>query len=209
MNCWIRKTILTSQKVFTSQSSSARVIITLKITFNLKAVAEQVLQSSECLGRKNRNLAVLIQPPGVAKRSNWQWSRAVGTTIDSTSNTFDRHEEFVASDSISWRQGKWKWSFLIAVRAIKKPLYEGLQKIEDNMNQDFRKSRLSNGDLELSSQAHTLLALLCKDEACAYVRSAEWQALLRARTARNATNFLHQFMEPKLTSPDPRINLRQ
>ena len=28
----------------------------------------------------------------------------------------------------------WKWSFLIAVRAINKPLYEGLKKIEDNMN---------------------------------------------------------------------------
>ena len=34
----------------------------------------------------------------------------------------------------------WKWCFLIAVRAISKPLYEGVKKIEDNMNQDFRKS---------------------------------------------------------------------
>ena len=65
----------------------------------------------------------------------------------------------------------WKWSFLIAVRAISKPHYEGLKKIEDNMNQDFRKSRLSNE--ELSDQAYTLLALLCKAEACAYVRTAE------------------------------------
>ena len=45
--------------------------------------------------------------------------------------------------------------------------YEGLKKIEDNMNQDFRTSRLSNEDLELSDQAYTLSALLCKDEACA------------------------------------------
>ena len=95
----------------------------------------------------------------------------------------------------------WKWSFLI-VRAISKPLYEGFKNIEDNINQDFRKSRLSNGDLELSDQAYTLLALLCKDEACAYVRSAEdghgyqaWQALMRARTARNATNLLNQLLE--------------
>ena len=77
----------------------------------------------------------------------------------------------------------WKWSFLIAVRAISKPLHEGLKNIEDNMNQDFRKSRLSIEDLELSDQAYTLLALLFKDEACACVRSAEdgngcqaWQA---------------------------------
>ena len=59
------------------------------------------------------------------------------------------------------------------------------KKIEDNMNQDFRKSRLFIEDLVLSDQAYTLSALLCKDEACAYVRSAEdgngcqaWQALL-------------------------------
>ena len=81
----------------------------------------------------------------------------------------------------------WKWSFLFAVRAISKPLYEGLKKIEDNMNQDFRKSRLSTEDLELSDQAYTLLALLCKDETCACERSAEdgngnqaWRAFLRA-----------------------------
>ena len=84
------------------------------------------------------------------------------------------------------------------------------------MDQDFGKSRLSNEDLELSDQAYTLSALLCKDEACACVRSAEdgngyqaWPALLRARTARNATNFLNQLREPTFTSPNPRINLRQ
>ena len=58
--------------------------------------------------------------------------------------------------------------------------------------------------------------MLCKDEACAHVRSAEdgdgyqaWQALLRARTARYATNFLNQLLEQTFTSPDPRINVRQ
>ena len=54
----------------------------------------------------------------------------------------------------------WQWSFLIAVRAISKPLYEGLKKIEDNMNQDFRKSRFSNEDLELSDQAYTVSVAL-------------------------------------------------
>ena len=109
-----------------------------------------------------------------------------------------------------------KCAFLIAVRAISEPLYEGLKKIEDNMNQDFRNSRLSKEDLDLSDQAYTLLALLCKDEACAYGRFTEdgngyqaWQALLRARTARNATNLLNQLLEPTFPSPDARINLRQ
>ena len=106
-----------------------------------------------------------------------------------------------------------KWSFLIAVRAISKPLYEGFKKIEDNMNEDFRQSRLANENLELADQAYTLLALLCRDEACAYVRSAEdgngyqpWQAFLRARTARNATNLLNQLLEPTFTSADPCIS---
>ena len=61
-----------------------------------------------------------------------------------------------------------------------------------------------------------MLALLCTVESCAFVRSAEdrnsyqeKQALLRARTARNATNLLNQLLEPNFASPDPRINLRQ
>ena len=48
------------------------------------------------------------------------------------------------------------------------------------------------------------------------MRSAEdgngyqaWQALLRARTARNATKLLNQLLEPTFTSTDPRINIRQ
>ena len=35
----------------------------------------------------------------------------------------------------------WKWSFLIAVRATSKPLYEGFKKLAENMSQDSRKSR--------------------------------------------------------------------
>ena len=42
------------------------------------------------------------------------------------------------------------------------------------------------------------------------MRSAEeWQALLRVRTARNATNLLNMLLEPTITSPDPRIHLRR
>ena len=50
----------------------------------------------------------------------------------------------------------WKWSSVSAVRAMSKPLYEGLKKIEDNLNQDFRKSQLSNEDLKLSDQTYTV-----------------------------------------------------
>ena len=133
-------------------------------------------------------------------RSNWQWSRL--STPQSTApvtGLIDTKSllQVTPCDGDKARFLGWKRSFLIAVRAISKPLYEGLKKIEDNMNQDFRKARLSNEDLELSDQAYTLLALQA------------WQALLRARTARNATNLLTQLLEPTFTSPDPRNNLRQ
>ena len=60
-------------------------------------------------------------------------------------------------------------------------LWQDSRKLKDNINQDFRKSRLSTEDL----------------------------APLRARTARNATNLVNQLLESTFTSPDPRINLRQ
>ena len=55
-------TNLTSQKVIMSQSSSAHVIIHIMNCKKIfKMVAEQELQSTECLGRKDRILAELIQ----------------------------------------------------------------------------------------------------------------------------------------------------
>ena len=129
-------------------------------------------------------------------------------------------KKFVASDSTSWRQDKFPELHTKVLpdcsTSNQQTTYEGFKKIEEQMSQDFRKSRLSTEDLKLADQAFSLLALLCKDEACACVRPAEdgsryqaWQALLRARTARNATNLLNQLLEPTFTSPDPRINLRQ
>ena len=109
----------------------------------------------------------------------------------------------------------WKWSFLVAVRAISRPLFDALKRVEENVGQDFKKERLSGDDIELAEHAYTLVALLCKDEASSYIRSAEdgngyqaWQTLLRAKTVRNATSLLNQLLDPAFTSPDPRINLR-
>ena len=149
------------------------------------------MQSTECLGRKDKILAELIQLTCSCREEQ--------LAIVESSRHHNRH-----GDKASFLG--WKWSFWVAVRAISKPLYEGLKKIEDNMNQDFRKSRLSIEDLERSDQAYTLLALLCKDGACAY---QAWQALLRARQAWNVTNLLNQLLEPIFTSPNPRINIRQ
>ena len=111
----------------------------------------------------------------------------------------------------------WKWSFwTCSDEQSANHFMKDFQKIADKINHVFRKSRLSTRDLELSDQAYTLVALLCKDEVCAYVRSAEdgigyqaCQALLRARTARNATSFSIQLLEPKFTSRGPRITFRR
>ena len=109
---------------------TSSVINTIDHTHNIK-VADQVFQSTELLGWKD---PIDLQLPRAAAGSgNPQTSTTPATRFIDT-------KSFVASDSISWRQGKflsWKWSSLIAVRAINKPLYEGFKKIEDNMSQDF------------------------------------------------------------------------
>ena len=77
----------------------------------------------------------------------------------------------------------WKWSFLIAVRALSKPLYEGFKKIEDNINQDFRKSRSSSGDLELSDQAYTLPGRVeTQDNRSSLHVPADWTNITRMET---------------------------
>ena len=79
---------------------------------------------TECLGWKYRNLSVLIQLicSYQEEQSNAD-DRAVDTTIDSTSKTFDRHEEFLASHFISWRQGKFSWlEMVLANRAQRSPV---------------------------------------------------------------------------------------
>ena len=145
-------------------------------------------------------MLVLIQLTCSCQEEHWQWSRAVDTTIDSTSNTFDRREEFVASDAISWRPGKFSWLEMVLLDCEQSANH--FMKDSRKLKKDFRKSRVPIEDLDFSDQAFTLLALLCKDEACANVRSAEdgngdqvWQALLRARTVRYATNLLNQLMQ--------------
>ena len=178
VNCWIIEQILTGSKVIASQSSSARVN-TFDIIHNIKVVAEQVLQITECLGWKDKDMGVLIQlicscqeeqlAVVECRRQTTPQSTAPVTRLIDTKSLLQVTPYH--GDKASFLG--WEWSFLIAVRAISKPLYEGLEKIEDNMNQDFRKSRLSIEGLEVSDQAYTLLALLCIDDACACVRSAE------------------------------------
>ena len=131
-------------------------------------VAEQVLQFTECLERRT----------GTCRhRSNWcttdpidlprgaAGSNRMATTEQTTPQSTTPVTRLIDTESLlqvtPYHGDKesflgWKRSFLIAVREISKPLDE------DNMNQDFRKYRLSIGDLELADQAYTLLALLCK-----------------------------------------------
>ena len=109
----------TSPRVIASQIPSARIINTLYFTYNIKVVAERVLQSTECLGRKDRNLAALIQltcklPRGATgsgrQQSTPQSAAPVTRLIDTKSllQVTPYH-----GDKASFLG--WKWSFLIAV----------------------------------------------------------------------------------------------
>ena len=140
-----------------------------------KVVAEPELQSTECPGTEGQDPGG-TDPIGLQFPRGATGSSRMPTTEQSTPQSTAPVTRLIDTKSLlqvtPYHGDKasflgWKWSFLIAVRAISKPLYEGLENIEDSMNQDFRKSRLSIEDLELADQAYTLLALLCKDEACA------------------------------------------
>ena len=76
-------------------------------------------------------------------------------------------------------------------------------------------SRQDARSKELSSEAYTLLALICTDQALEYVKSAEgnngfeaWKQLCRGRMLRSSVALLNQLLEPKCTSTDPRVNIR-
>ena len=79
--------------------------------------------------------------------------------------------------------------------------------MEDNLTQDLVTHRASADQRKIAVKLYTLLALLCKDEAPSYVRTAEdgnglqaWQALLKAKTLRNSMNLMNQLLDPRFTS---------
>ena len=143
VNCWIIEQILTSPNVIESQISSA--------IYGMSGTERQELAGTDQID---------LQLPGGAAGSS-----RMPTTEQTTPQLTAPVTRLIDTKSllqVTPYQGDkasflgWNWSFLIAVRAMSKPLYEGLKKIEDNVNQDFRKSRLSNEDLALSDQAYAL-----------------------------------------------------
>ena len=110
----------------------------------------------------------------------------------------------------------WKWTFLIAMRAISPTVHAHLQEVEDKAGQDFNLSRLTDEQRKIAEQVYTMLALLLKEDANEYVRTAEdgngfqaWQNLLRSNQPRNNIAMLNRLLDPQFTSRDPRANLRQ
>ena len=102
-----------------------------------KVVAEQVLQSTACLGRKDRNLRVRIQL--ICSCREEQLAAEIHKTSTTTATRLIDTKKFVASDFLPWTHSSfliWKWSFLIAMRAVSKPPYEGFKKLEDNISEN-------------------------------------------------------------------------
>ena len=90
-----------------------------------------------------------------------------------------------------------------------------LEWVEKHLDEDYRMSRQDARSRELSSEAYALLALLCTDHALEYVMSAEenngfeaWKQLYRGRVLRSSVAFLNQLLDPRCTSTDPRVKIR-
>ena len=184
----------TSPRVIASQIPSARVINILYITYYKKSGSGASVTVHGMSGTEGQEPGgtdpIDLQLPRGATGSGREQSTLQSTAL--VTRLIDAKSLLQVTpyhgDKASFLG--WKWSFLIGVRAISKPLYEGLKRIEDNMNQDFRKSRLSNEDVELSDQAYTLLALLCKDEPCACVSHTTLERVVARRAKGKCTKGL-------------------
>ena len=113
VNCWISvrfPQVRNSSRVRLHQHASSFTIFSQVHVILVVAEQESVYGMS---GTEGQDLggtdAIDLQLSMGATVSSRMPTTAVDTSIDSTSNTFDRHEEFVPSDAISWRQGKFSW----------------------------------------------------------------------------------------------------
>ena len=90
-----------------------------------------------------------------------------------------------------------------------------LEWVEKHLDEDYAMIRLSPEDQVLSQEAYTLLALLCTDQALEYVKTAEenngfdsWKQLCKSRMLRSSVALLNQLLDPKCSSTDPRVNIK-
>ena len=90
-----------------------------------------------------------------------------------------------------------KWAFTAAVRAVRKDFPDDFHRAEDNATHDFSATRSSQEQRAVAENVYTMLALLRKDEAASYHRTAEvgyglqaWQAWLGATTLRNPASVM-------------------
>lgn len=108
-----------------------------------------------------------------------------------------------------------KWQLYVAVRVLHDGLLTRLEWVEKHLEEDYAMSRLDPADQALSTEAYTLLALLCTDQALEYVKAAEenngfeaWKQLCKGRMLRSSVALLDQLLDPKCSSTDPRVNIR-
>ena len=108
-----------------------------------------------------------------------------------------------------------RWQLYIAVRVMSPDLLARLEWVEKHPDENYKMSRQDARSKEFSSEAYTLLALICTDQALEHVKSAEenngfetWEQLCRGRMLRSSVALLNQLPEPTCTSTDPRVNIR-
>ena len=75
-----------------------------------------------------------------------------------------------------------KWQLYVAVRVLNDGLLARLEYVEQHLEEDYALSKLTAADQALSSEAYTLLALLCTDQAWEYGTAAEEKTRSRACT---------------------------
>ena len=108
-----------------------------------------------------------------------------------------------------------KWQLYVVVRVLNDGLLARLKYVEQHLEEDYAMSRLDPTDQALTSEAYTLLALLCTDQALEDMKAAEedngfdvWKHLCKGRMTGSSVALLNQLHDPKCGSKVPRVNIR-
>ena len=101
------------------------------------------------------------------------------------------------------------------MRSLDSQMAVMMKHVENNFTVDFNLVGLNDVETKKASEAYTILALLCKNEAAQFVMNAEegngfmaWRDLCRAKMVRSSTALIKKLMEPEFKSTDPRVNLK-
>ena len=144
---------------------------------------------------------------------DYRLARGIARRSQDADHECDRPQERAGEEE---KFKAFKWQLYVAARALNAELLTRLEWVERNVEEDYSMSSLDGSGKVLSAEAYTLLALLRTDQTLEHAKPAgendmfeAWKQVRTARTLRSSVALLHQLLDPKRASSDPRVNIKQ